>query len=106
MTTFAHRRFGFLSYILEFHGDEAPKLDTLILRGLEHGCFSVAREWTDWGRSRSLFRARLATKVVRCGSASGFSELAGATQLPVARVQEPNVLVGFPFVCCNWIVES
>jgi len=23
-------------------------VDTLILRGLEHGSFSVAREWTDW----------------------------------------------------------
>jgi uncharacterized protein DUF5372 len=23
-------------------------IDTLILRGLEHGSFSVAREWTDW----------------------------------------------------------
>ena len=24
-------------------------IDTLILRGLEHGTFGVAREWTDWG---------------------------------------------------------
>jgi hypothetical protein len=23
-------------------------IDTLILRGLEHGSFSVARAWTDW----------------------------------------------------------
>jgi Family of unknown function (DUF5372) len=23
-------------------------VDTLILRGLEYGSFSVAREWTDW----------------------------------------------------------
>jgi hypothetical protein len=23
-------------------------VDTLILRGLEHGTFSIAREWTDW----------------------------------------------------------
>ena len=27
-------------------------VDTLILRGLEHGTFTVAREWTDWADPR------------------------------------------------------
>jgi len=50
-------------------------IDTLILQGLEHGTFCVAREWTNWADPSPYASLELATPRLNIGSLLELVEL-------------------------------
>src|SRR5260370_35616074 len=52
-------------------------VDTLILRELERGSFSVAREWTDWGDPSLSDSLGFPATTARCPVAFGVDQLTG-----------------------------